>query len=300
MSDGSSDFTVPVKEVLLRLITKQLPNNHNIFFFGDKHEGSVLSSRKGWRILINMMHSEYEGCSNNYGCEGGDDLEAITVDDRRFSREKLTEPLPIEQANQAVEIRQPIKGMMLYKLLGNHCRILWKFGDLMADMCRRLGVDYGTYSCKLTVVDKNGDLMYKVFDTHGFKSINSTADDPIRRETNMKLILKRHLKHKAGDCAVMIKHHVHKLLVCRPKPELYLVDDGKRIKQAYTEYGQAESYIHPDARWYGCAGSFLKLYGNGVSGYAEIAEYDPVELGFLILQVRNKKIVSLDPIYLGF
>ena len=113
-----------------------------------------------------------------------------------------------------------------------------------------------------------------------------------------QLVLKRHLKFKAGDCAVMIKHHTHKLLVCKPESEVYLVDDGEQIRQAYTGWGQDEPYIHPDARWYGNGGSFMKLYIDGITGYAERAEYDPVELGFLVLKVRDRKIVSLDPVYI--
>lgn len=282
----------------MKLITKQLPSNHNLFFFGDLHDGSVLSSHKGWQILIKLMKSEYDGCSNNYGADGGDMIEAIMVDDPRFSPEKLKEPLPLTQMNKAIKLREPIKDILLYILLGNHERYLWRFGNITEEVCQKLGVEYGTYSAKLTVLDSNGELMYKVFDTHGRKSITSTADDPVRRRTNMELILKRQLKFKAGDCAVMIKHHVHKLIVTKPEPELFLVDDGKKIKQSYTSWGQNEPYIHPDARWYGCAGSFLRLFGEGISGYAEIAEYDPIELGFLILRVRNKRIISLDPYFL--
>jgi len=284
----------------LKLITKSLPNNHNIFFFGDVHDDSILSSQKGWDILVKMLLSEYDGCSNNYAAEGGDDIEAIMVDDKRFSPEKLKEtPLPLLQAKQAIEKRQSIKHLYLYKLQGNHCRHLMRFGDLMAYMCEELGVDYGTYTCKLTVNDKQGNLMYKVFDTHGTRSITSTADDPLRRRVNMELILKRRLRYKAGDCAVMIRHHIHKMIVCKPCQELYLTDDGKKISQHYTGWGQNESYIHPDARWYGNAGALLKLYGDGFSGYAEVGEYDPTELGFLILKVRNKKIVGLEPYYLN-
>jgi hypothetical protein len=198
----------------------------------------------------------------------------------------------------AVAKRQAIKDLLLYKLQGNHCQHLWAFGDIMADMCKSLGVPYGTWTTKLTVTDKRGNLMYKTYDTHGRKGISSAADDPKRRKVNMQLTLKRNLKFKAGDCAVMIKHHTHKLLVCKPESELYLTDDGTRIQQAYTGWGQTESYIHPDARWYGNAGSFLKLYGDGISGYAERAEYDPVELGFLVLKVRDRKIVELKPHYL--
>ena len=277
----------------------QLPNSHNIFFLGDLHDGSILSSEQGWNKLINTINSEYDGCSANYAVDGGDMIEAIMVDDKRFSPEKLSEPLPLAQIGEAVKKREPIKDKLLAILMGNHERKLWRFGDITQEVCNKLGVQYGTFAAKLTVQDSKGNLMYKIYETHGSKTITSTADDPKRRKANMELILKRHLKFKAGDCAVMIKHHAHKLLVCKPEPELYLTDDSKKISQQYTSWGQAEPYIHPDARWYGCAGSFLKLFGKGVSGYAEIFELDPVELGWLVLKVRNKRIVALEPYFLS-
>jgi len=287
----------------MKLLTFTLPKNHNLLFFGDKHDGTVLTSDEGWDVLVKMLRSKYEGCSNNYAADGGDMIEAIMVDDPRYSAEKLTEPAPLEQMNVAVKRREAIKGQLLWILDGNHECKLWRFGNLTKDICDRLSgskhtIEYGTYTTKATILDDKGNLMYKVFDTHGSRSITSRADDPIRRRTNMELILKRQLKRKAGDCAVMIKHHVHKLIVCKPESELYLTDDGENIKQYYTGWGQNEPYIHPDARWYGCAGSLLRLYGKGTSGYAEKGEYDPTELGWLILRVRDGKIVSLDSYYL--
>lgn len=109
----------------------------------------------------------------------------------------------------------------------------------------------------------------------------------------MELILKRHLKHKFGDCLLMSMGHTHKLLICSPNPELYLTDDGSQITQKYTRSDKADGYIHPDHRWYINTGSFLKLYGDGVSGYAERAGYDPVELGFIVVMVRDRKIVDV-------
>ena len=282
----------------MKLITKTLPNSHNLFLYGDQHLGSVLSSQKAWDKLLNAVNSEYEGISNNYLVDGGDMMEAIMVDDPRFSAEKLTEALPLEQIKQAVKSREPIKDKLLCILQGNHERKLWRFGDITQEVCSQLGVPYGTYTIKLTVLDSKGELMYKLYDTHGFRGITSCADDPKRRMVNQQLILKRQLRFQAGDCAVMIKHHVHKLFVCKPEPELYLTDDTKEIKQAYTSWGQNEPFIHPDLRWYGVAGSFLKLFGKNVSGYAEVFELNPVELGFLVLVVRNRKIVDLRPYHL--
>lgn len=282
----------------MKLLTKNLEANHNYFFFGDQHHGSVLSSKSGWNKLLDMMCSEYEGCSNNYGSDGGDMFEAIMVDDPRFSEEKLNEPLPLEQMKSAVKNREPIKDKLVTILMGNHERKLWKFGNLTAEVCEQLGVEYGTYTAKISIRDSKDNLMYKIYQTHGFRGASSSADDPIRRQSNLRLSIKRHLKFKAADCAVMVKHHIHKLIVSKPETELYLVDDGKKVKQQYTSWGQNEPYIHPDARWYGAAGSFMKLYEDGMSGYAEMAEYDPVELGFLVLRVRDKKIAGLDPVYL--
>uniref|UniRef100_A0A6M3LM76 Putative DNA exonuclease n=1 Tax=viral metagenome TaxID=1070528 RepID=A0A6M3LM76_9ZZZZ len=278
----------------------KLPDNHNIFVFGDKHDGSVLSCDKGWDKLLDIMLSRYDGvpAKHNYGMEGGDMIEAIMADDPRFSPEKLTEALPLEQVKMAVKRRKPIKNKLLDILMGNHCRKLWRFGDLAKEVADTLGVPYGTYTAKLTIHDSEDNQMYKIYHTHGFKSVSSYADDPIRRKANTELILKRHLRNKAADCAVMIKHHTHKLLVTKPHHELYLYDNNEHIKQGYTGWGQNEEYIHPDARWYGNAGSFLKLFGEGISGYAEIFELDPTELGFLILKVRDRKIIGLDPYFL--
>lgn len=282
----------------MKLLQKQLPDDHNIFFFGDKHDGTILSYQKGWEKLVNMLHSKYKGCKHNFAAEGGDDIEAVTIDDKRFSPDRLTEKLPMAQIKEAIRIRQPIKHLYLWKLEGNHEYALWRFGDCMASICEGLGVDYGTHTAKGTICDNKGRIMYKVYDTHGRKQVGSVADDPVRRTSNMKLSLKRHLEYKAGDCAVMIKHHTHKLLVCEPTKELFLTDDGEKINEGYTTGIQQGGYIAPNARWYGNAGSFLKLFGDGSSGYAERAEYDPTELGFLILTVRDRQIVGLDPIYL--
>jgi len=289
----------------MKLISKTLPDNHNLFLFGDEHDGCSLSSQSAWNTLVEMLNTRYEGCRNNYGAESGDEIEAIMVDDRRYGPEKLkpkdggsAESLPLIQAKNAIAKRRGIAKRLLYMLEGNHNRTLWRFGNLTAYIANDLGVEFGTYTAKLTVHSGDGNLMYKVFHTHGSRSITSTADDPKRRKTNMELILKRQLKFKAGDCAVMVKGHAHKLLVAKPEADLFLTDDGRRIKQSYTKWGQTERYIHPDARWYGCSGSLLRLYGEGISGYAEVGEYDPVEIGCLVLIVRDRQIVELRKIVL--
>ena len=99
-----------------------------------------------------------------------------------------------------------------------------------------------------------------------------------------------------------------------------MTDDGNEVKQAYTmpeylsqdfadsdtrsEIGKPSRglyttpYIHPDNRWYINTGSFLKSSQNGVSGYAEMFEYSPIELGFAVVEVRNKTIQNVRSIFL--
>ena len=282
----------------MKLLSVKLPADHNYFLGGDQHYGSTLFSTSGWNEFVRCINSEYEGCSNNVVALGDDNIEAIMIDDKRSDAQKMAEPFVLQQMEAVTEMLKPLEGRLLYLLEGNHEGKLWRFGNVVQKIARDVGTEYGTVTAKMTVQSTKGNLLYKVFDTHGRKGVNSSADDPLRRDTNHNLILKRHLRRKAADCAVMIKHHVHKLLVCPPTKELILIDDGKKIRQGYTTLVQNAPEIHPDMRWYGCAGSFMKLYQDGYSGYAEIAEYDPVELGFLVLIVRGGKIIELKKHYL--
>ena len=286
----------------MKIITKKLPSNHNIFLFGDNHIGNVLRHVKGFDKLKHMMHSEYDGvpAKNNFGIEGGDIIEAVTIDDPRISLDALKDAIPTQQMAQAIKEYKPIAHKMLFMLEGNHPLKLWRFGPITQLIANELGVTYGTWTAKLVARNARGQLLYKSYHTHGRKSINSAADDPKRQVVNQRLILKRHLKKKMGDCILMCKSHVHKLIICGPESELYMTDDGTKIKHGYTmdHMDQVDTYIHPDHRTYVCTGSFVKLYGDGVSGYAEIAEYDPIELGFAVARFRNRRLVGVDPIYL--
>lgn len=286
----------------MKLITKEMPINFNLFCMGDVHEGTVLFYRSGFGQFVDMVHSEFEGlpAENNYIVHHGDGIEAITIDDKRYDPQLIDDPrgTPFVQAQKHIDHLRPVAKKIVVLLQGNHEAKLSKYGDLSQYMARELNVPYGTYSSKISYVTRSGNLMFKHFCTHGAKSITSTADDPKRRRVNMELILKRQLKHKAGDCLLESQGHTHKLLVCRPNPELYLTDNGEHVVQQYTHSHRAEGYIHPDHRWYASTGSFMKLYADGASGYAERFGYDPVELGFVVAIVRNRIIEEVRPIVL--
>jgi len=286
----------------MRLLSKRLPADFNLFLAGDTHEGTILKHEEGIAQLLDMLESEYEGCKTNYMAHGGDEIEAILVDDKRYNVESVDHniPTPLKQAERVITTFKQVRKKILFWLLGNHTWKLLKYGNITRDViCKELEVPYGTFSTKFTVLDRKGEPRFKFFYMHGRKNIQSHAGDPVQRKTNMQIILKRHLYLKAGDAILMAKAHAHKLIVLKPTKSLYLYDDGKNIKQGYTKQIPESRYISPELRWYACTGSFLKLYGdNGVTGYAEMGEYDPVELGFIIVRVRNYKVQGVDEIYL--
>ena len=284
------------------IITKQLPIDFNLFLFGDAHDGSKLYYERGFDEFIDTVANPYEGLpsSRNYAVDHGDAIEAIAVDDFRFDPETMDDPsdIPMAQADRRIAKLSAIKSHMIAMLMGNHELKLKKYTNFTKYICKELGVPYGTYAARIIYTDHKGELIFKHYATHGRKMISSTADDPKRRLANMELVLKRHLKFKAGDCLLQSKGHTHKLLVCRPNTELYITDDGEKTHQKYTHSHRAAGYIHSDHRWYVNTGSFLKLFGDGYSGYGEIAEYDPLELGYAVVIVRDRMIQDIKKVIL--
>jgi len=284
----------------MQLISKKLPMDHNLFLFGDDHEGSILRYKQGWEKLVDMIHSGYGGLrpSANYCVDHGDPIEAIMIDDKRYDG-KTTNINIMKQIENAIESRRPIAKKTIAMVESNHPEKLWRFGPITQEICKELNIPYGTWSAVISYKNSKGSLMYKHFATHGYGSINTSADDAIRRDSNMKLSLKRKLKDKVGDCALMSMGHTHKILISKPSSDLFITstkEKHKRLKQKYTQTHQRASYIHPDHRWYVNTGSFLKLYGLGVSGYAERFGYNPMELGFAIVKVRKGIIVDIEKV----
>jgi len=269
-----------------------LPPDHDLILASDFHEGTILQEVRALFEMQNKVLSQ----KNTFMVFGGDAIEAITVDDKRYSLETDKKDTPLKQYRNIQEFFRPIASKTLFIVQGNHDWALARtIGDYLAEvLCPELKIPYGTATAKWAIKDKKGRQMYKLFFWHGNKNIGSVADDPIRREANMLLQLKRKLANKSGDCEVMCMGHSHKLLVCPPMSTLYLYDDGQNIHSAYTgnETGHGQ-WIHPDSRWYVNTGSFLKLYGEHVSGYAERQGYDPVELGYAVLECRGGKIRNI-------
>ena len=274
------------------LHTPILPSNLNLYEIGDSHEGTTLQAHDSLLETIERIHDDPIG----YAVFMGDEIEAITVDDKRYDLDTQKKATPLQQRDNVIKDFEPIKDKLLVWLWGNHSRTLAKFGNVTLDICRALGIPYGTWTAKLIFHDAYGP-MFKAFLAHGIGGrIVSNAKDWEQQQANMKASLKRKLEAKAGDCLLMSMGHTHLLMVVEPAKRLYLIDDGEHIKQRYLTPGSTDEYIPPERRWYTNTGSFLKLYGEGVSGYGEVAGYDPIRLGFVIVKVRDRTIESVEDV----
>lgn len=278
-----------------------MPDEFELVLFGDNQTGNIASAEDK---LIECVDYILSG-KKRFGAHMGDAVDAFWVNDPRFSPITTTHT-PFQQKDIVIDILSPLAkaNKLLTVLKGNHEHALEsKAGDISFEITKELrkisGSQFpvtGTYTNKLEFTDRKKRLMCKIYLTHGRKSITSVSPDPHRRRAYMQFRLKRLLENMAGDCILMARGHSHIVLVTPPMSTLYLATEKGKIKQHYTEpgLGRSGAFIPPDARWYGCTGSFLKSQmEGGIETYSEIAEYEPVELGYLVATFANRTCVDL-------
>jgi UDP-2,3-diacylglucosamine pyrophosphatase LpxH len=278
------------------LVKKELPASHKLYLISDLHIGSKYFMEDSFIKLVQKIMNE----KNSYVILLGDLIESICIDDSRFDMRSidLRTHNPILQAEKVIELLTPIKNQIVCILEGNHEKKLHAFGYIIRDyICTRLNCSYGGLACKITIQRKrSSETMYKIYATHGFGTINSTADDLMRRRTNMMLSLKRKLVDKAGDCEIMCMGHTHRLLVCRPYSKIYFADDGTKIvAKKISEASRIDDYIPINNRWYINAGSFVDAV-HAESSYIEHRGYDPLVAGYVVITVSRGKIKNVEEV----
>ena len=285
----------------MRIIDLKYPKNYDIVLFGDNHYGNRLSCEKGFQKCIDFIAKK----PSRHAIHMGDAIEAITWDDARFdlSVHKL---VPQAERDDIVEILKPIRNRLDVMLLGNHELKLWKYGNITSDICRALStpkhtVEYGTLSCVIRIFDDEG-LQFKMYLHHGFGYARSAAKDYHQALGNLKASLKNKLKDFFADVLIAAMGHTHKLLIVPPTDEqlfLYTTEKGE-VKGGYMDLAENSKHIDPDRRYYINTGSFLRLFdekpdarGEYATGYAELRGYKPVKLGFVNIEVRNRRPVNV-------
>ena len=286
----------------MQLFQIDVPKTYELILFGDNQEGNIAQSKDKVKECINYIMQK----PNRYCIHMGDAMEAFWIEDNRYQKETCLDP-PLEQMRNFRKAIEPLtrEGRMLVYLMGNHeLAFMKKGGNITKFICEEIQKEsgkkyplFGTYSSKVDMKDKSG-LQFKLYATHGRRSINSVSPDPGRRRAYMEFILQRQLEGNFGDCLVMAKGHAHKLLVKEPTPALYLTSSKGKIYQNYTQAGSGtrDFYIPPENRWYACTGSFLKAFEIGVSTYSEIAEYAPTELGYIKIIVNDRDVIDVQEV----
>jgi len=270
-------------------INPEMPDDFNLFLFGDAHTGSLMFHEKGWKKLVDMMRFKYEGlpAKKNFGVDHGDLIEAIAIDDKRFELATTKITSILQQAAMAKKIRVSIRKKLIVILKGNHEHKIIRFGNYAKKIAADLGVPYGTFSCVINYG------CFKHYATHGDGTIKSKAHPQSRRIHNQKLMLMQKLSDMFGDCVLNSMGHTHKLIVHQPESIPYLTTEDGKIKGHRTTPKKVKGYIEPNHKWFVNTGSLMKLFVIGEDGYAERAGYDPIELGFAVVLVRDRKIYKI-------
>lgn len=288
----------------MEVVSQSLPisGNCSIYLAGDFHYGALTCSRSS----IAQMVDEVKRDKGSLLILMGDLIEAITPSDRRWRTTSVAWQdrlfTPEEQAKALVSDLSPLKGRIPVVLAGNH---EWKlmdtvcFPDLVADA---LDSVYGSASC-VVHFDWKGRPAFRFHVMHGGWTPASNAKDVVQADANMRAALKMRLQDQVGDCVGQFCGHGHRLLIQPPTAEqhLYITTTKKgKIQQNYkVSPPQNAGYLHPDTRWFGMTGSFLKLYsppGSKAIGYAEMYGYRPAEIGCLKATVKDGQLAKVEKV----
>jgi len=271
----------------MEIIKWKLPTNHEIGWAACFHFGNANQHVEGIKKYIDWLR----GSKNRYGFINGDIAEAIHKNDKRFEASRHTE-LILDQYARAVKMFKPIRHKILGANEGNHDHTIASYGCFVEKLfCEPLEIPYGTYSSKLIINDPKGRLQYKVFTTHGNGSVRSNHHDPVLRAAQEQAKVKAKLSgERMADCYLNVIAHFHKAIIVQPVQELYLIDDGKVIKQRYIDEANPKAnFIPVDLRFYISSPGFIRKYGEG-SSYAERGGFTPLELGFIVSKTVEGKI----------
>jgi len=280
-----------------------MPDNFELILFGDNQEGNIATAHDQYKECLDYIIAE----PTRYGIHMGDVMDAFWCDDVKRYDPLTCKITPSEQKKRSIEALEPLAktGRLLTILKGNHEKALErKYGDITTEICEALqtvsGCGYpisGTYSHRMEFVG-DGKPMFKAFFTHGRKMVSSVSPDVHRRRANMQYRLKLILESLAGDCILMAMGHIHLVLVTPPLPVVYITQEKGKLKQHYTHAGTGRTgeYIPPDHRWYGATGSFLRTQMDGYETYSELAQYPPLELGYLKAIIKDRTVVDLQEV----
>lgn len=279
----------------MKLIDFVVPRDFELAITSDVHLGLLQHHAEGFKEAIN----DCEKKRNRFFFCGGDLVEGRPQNHPYHDADTLAQDLRLPElqyeAFESALITLAKKRKIVAIDEGNHDRYLSRnYGNRVEAICRRLKVNFGTYVSIVNFKDKTGKSLFKFYYTHGRGTVNSAADNIIRRNSNMELAVQRKLMDKAADCMLMGFGHTHKLIICPPRTKLHLVSDGTRLQQIYSRKSGNSRIINENERWYINSGSFVKTSIVGKTTYSEEFMYNPTELGYPLVKVQDGEIVDIE------
>lgn len=286
----------------MEVVSWSLPKSGNcsIYLASDFHYGALTCSRSSIRQMIAGIKKD------DLLLLLGDLIEAITPDDKRWQttsvawQDKLF--TPEEQAKAIVKDLATLKGRIPVVLAGNHEWKLLNVVNLPEQIATALGSEYGGAAC-VVHFKHQGKTAFRFHLSHGGWTPYSNAKDTVQANANMRATLKQKLQDQVGDCLAHFVGHGHQLLLQLPtaSAQLYITtsDTGKITQHYKVTPPQNANYLHPDTRYFGMCGSFLKLYsppGSKAIGYAEMKGYRPAEIGCLRATVVSGRVTNVEKV----
>lgn len=291
----------------MELIYRKMPPNYTLVQTSDWHIGPKNCYMTGIEKLVQRV-KRTKDCFMAFA---GDSVDAVIAGDKRYAScsMELDNPAlsPHEQADIVIKVLKPIKKKIVAFGIGNHEFHHINTFSIGHYITEKLGCPYGAYNYKFIALDGKGEPVHRFYITHGNGNLPRGAKDPIQRIANRKAALKRKLDASGHtDCIYMGCGHSHQLLEVEPTidQEVMLTDDGEgNLEHAYRQQvNQRSSYIAPEARYYGNSGSFLRLYsepGSQSISYGEMKGYDPAEMGWIELTIKNHELVGVKRVLVG-
>jgi hypothetical protein len=278
-------------------LTDKMPGNFDLYFGGDIHIGNSALEE----ILIKKLIKKVKRHKNGYYSSGGDQLECISVDDKRFSLDTHAgKAARIDaQRDYFIELFSPIADKFLWILEGNHERKYKNIFNVTNDIANALDCESAN-----GVLAKILFPNFRVMDWHGNGTIRSGALDARQREINEGFAIKKKLMRLPGnDCELSVMHHIHRMRIVPPSNALNIISDPRvnELKAIYQEpakiyvNGDKKLYrLSEDDRWFCSTGSVLRGYVEGECTYVEEVGYEATELGYIKMTVKNDKIYKIE------
>ena len=247
-------------EVIEREIVYPHRGYVKIFAIGDIHAGSVHTAETKIKNEIESIKQE----RNAYIIGMGDLADCIIKDDPRFDMEGLArwierDNIVESQRNWIVDLFKPVKDKIITLLSGNHeenIHLRYQ-NNIMGNICKDLGVDWGGYSCFIGLLckPKGGTPSYRYI-IHAFHGAGAAVTEGARL-----MRLKRLIDSIEADIYLM--GHLHTMTAYLPEK---LALRNHKIQD-----------IHKVAV---TTGSWLRSYTqNSPTSYGEMKGYPPSQIG---------------------